>query len=147
MKKESDLWRVQSALFPHYFPVQHNQCVLDLPLLGQPLSAKVLPCHVLLLLEMGTVAPLFVEWFLVNANIAATSSECPGAVSVSFRSGRCEFVGNAVTFCVSTLSPPSQAGQPGQGRLAQAVLSCFLRESCCLFISFVSRAVFWNKPP
>lgn len=83
----------------------------------------------------------------MNANIAATSSECPGAVSVSSGSGRCEFVGGAVTFYVSTLSQANQAGQLGQERLAQAVLSCFLRESCCLFISFVSLLHFGIKPP
>lgn len=83
----------------------------------------------------------------MNASIAATSSECPGAVGVSFRSGRCEFVGSAVTFYVSTLSQPKQAGQPGQECLAQAVLSCFLRESCCFFISFVSLRYFGIKPP
>lgn len=83
----------------------------------------------------------------MNANIAATSSECPGAVSVSFCNGRCEFVGKAVTYFVSTLSQLNQAGQPGQERLAQVVLTFFLRESCCLFVSFVSLLYFGIKPP
>lgn len=46
---------------------------------------------------------------------------------------------------VSTLSPLEQAGQPGQQCLARLTFSCFLGESCCLFISFVSLLCFRRK--
>lgn len=41
-------------------------------------------------------------------------------------------------YFVSTLSQRKQARESGQKCLAQLIFSCFLHESCCLFISFVS---------
>ena len=48
-------------------------------------------------------------------------------------------------YFVSMLSQPKQARQSGQKCLAQLILSCFLCESCCLFISFVSLLYFRRK--